>query len=68
MTQGFIVVVVGIGLIYLVLSGKLDCVIASFRACYSGNAPESAVKSATKTPVSSSQEIIGKVMSPQVAL
>lgn len=33
MSQGLIIVVVGIVAIWLVLSGKLDCLITAFRAC-----------------------------------
>lgn len=31
--QGALIIIVGIGLMYLVLSGKLDCLIAASRAC-----------------------------------
>ncbi len=40
--QGVVIVVLGIALIYLVLSGKLDCLIAAFRACAGADAPSQA--------------------------
>ena len=75
--QGVLLVVLGIGLMYLAISGKLDCIIAAFRAC-AGYEKDSSGSSTTTpttypliTPTDSPTEnvqakaIIDAVLSPR---
>ena len=50
--QGLLIVVLGIALMYLVLSGKMDCLIAAFRAC-------SATSATTATPTATPSAATG---------
>lgn len=59
--QGTLIVVVGIALMYLVLSGRIDCIIAAFRAC-SGGETETAKASNAALPSLNPTQVLDNVL------
>ena len=61
--QGFLIVIVGVTLMYLVLSGKLNCILAAVRACAGTDGAAAAQKTGALPPLNSPGAVMDNVLS-----
>lgn len=66
--NGLLLIVVGVAVLFLVLSGKADCFVAALRACYSGATPAAVPTTGTnQTQLGPAQAVLDNVLSAQTS-